>query len=152
MEACSILRQGVACTECDCDKRPWRAVSICLMPQRRLWQLREQCFCEQCYWHYSLLWMLHIANILPHAFFGTQGLNKNSFCCHFGKALLLCGWTLRQWASQEQNLLKGVKLRLLHRTELITRTETSWKHSAGFVFCSMSTESVGNMNTNWYQY
>lgn len=38
------------------------------------WENRA--FVGPCQWHYTLLWMLHIASILHHAFFCAQGLSR----------------------------------------------------------------------------
>lgn len=44
-EACCLLRQGAVWAECTSDNGLWRVSSVRLMPQWRLWQLRERCFC-----------------------------------------------------------------------------------------------------------
>lgn len=57
----SLVHQGAVWVECVSDKDSWRVGSVRLMPQWRLWQLREQRFCG------ALPVTLHIVVNAPHS-------------------------------------------------------------------------------------
>lgn len=92
-EACCLLRQGAAWVECTSDNGLWRVGSVRLMPQWRLWQLRERCFCV------GLPVTLHIVVNALHSWHSASCL---LLCSRLIKKFLLlsvlqfflCGFTL----------------------------------------------------------